>query len=163
MVSFDIVKFHFNCYFKVQFGLLNINSNSVSDTLLIKELFKGCGKLIDMLILLNEFLWKLGSCFFEKLGILWETKCLQFEINQLFLLTFKSFMVFVKTIFECINHDLYCSVKYIFSHKSWSQNSSGGLFIRYINVLVGFGMFLSGGIHHEEYKICWACRLLWNQ
>ena len=82
VVIFGPVKFNFNFCFKVWFGRLNISANYVSATHLIEEFFKLCGTRGDMLLLLNEFLWKLGRSFLENLGTLWESKCLWFDIGK---------------------------------------------------------------------------------
>ena len=57
----------FNYYSKDQFGYFNIDADYISDTYLLKALFKGFSKWIYMLLLFNDFWWKLGGFHFRNL------------------------------------------------------------------------------------------------
>ena len=57
VVRFDLVKFNFNFCFKFLFGCFNLSADSVSDTHLLKDFFKWCGKLRYMILLLAYF-WR---------------------------------------------------------------------------------------------------------
>ena len=71
-----------NVCFSLHFVCVNYFSNHVSYTNFIKAFFKGYGKWRNMLLLFNNYWIKLGSCFFEYLGIVCEAIFFWFEINQ---------------------------------------------------------------------------------
>ena len=57
---------------------------------------------------------------------------------------------FVKLFFGEVCHVLDCSIKYIFSHRRWSQGRNGDGFSKDIDVLIVAGLCVSGGINNEE-------------
>ena len=58
VVILDLIKFHLNSFFKLQFGCFNFSDNSVVKTHHIKPFFKECGNCINMIILVNDYWWK---------------------------------------------------------------------------------------------------------
>ena len=68
--------------FNFHFGCVNFAANSVADTHLVQEFFNGCGKQRNMLLFFNEFRRRVGSWFFENLGIVVREIFLWFEIFQ---------------------------------------------------------------------------------
>ena len=131
-------KFYWNICFNFQFLCINFVANYVADTHLLKSFLKGCGKSINLLLLLNQFWRKLGSCFFEHLGIVWYANRIQFEVNTLL-------MFFVKV----DKHGLDWSVDSIFSHNRWGRGRNGGGFSRGGNVLIGTGSCVYRGRHDD--------------
>ena len=85
-----------NFCFGFQFACVNFGANSVSDTHILKTIFKGYGKWRDVFFFFNKFLRKLGSYIFENLGIVWEVNCLQFDIKKSPKLFVNPFGVFFK-------------------------------------------------------------------
>ena len=116
MISFELIKFHFNCCFNLRFGCFNISDKSVADTNIIRDLFKGCFKWWTIFLLFNDFRLKLVGCFFDHLGIFWDSNSLWFEINQFFKLFVKMFILFGVFYFGEVDHGLDWSVEDSFSH-----------------------------------------------
>ena len=141
MIRFELIKFHLNFRFNFLFLFFNLTAKSVSDTNILKAFFKGCVEWRKMSLLFNDFWWKLGSCFFGHIGILWEEDCLWFDINQWFLL-------FLILLFGVANNGLKCSFKDRFSHKTWMKcRNVGGLTID-SDVIIEFESCVCVGRHN---------------
>ena len=82
-VRFDLIKFHFDRCFKLQFDWFYFVFGSVVDTCIFKPFFKRCSQCRNILPLVNQFLWKLGSFLLYILGGFWESQFLLFDVNQL--------------------------------------------------------------------------------
>ena len=120
------------------------------------------GKWRDMILLFNDFWWKIGTCFFGHLGILWEVKCLQFEIDQFFVLFVKFCIISVLYFVKSVKYGLDCDAKEILSIKSWRWGTNGGGFSRDSDILSWSRSCVSGGMTYCGIKFFGYCRFLWN-
>ena len=88
------------CLFQFTFFMRQFFAKYFSDTHLVKAFFKGCGKQRNMLLFFNEFRRRVGSWFFENLGIVVREIFLWFEI-------FQFLKVFVKPLIVVFLYYLY--------------------------------------------------------
>ena len=61
IVRFDIIKFNFNCWFKVQFRCFNIAANYISNSHILKALLKWSVRWRNIFLLFSDFWLNLGG------------------------------------------------------------------------------------------------------
>ena len=103
VISFDVIKFNFNCCFKFRFFRFNIDANSIYDTHILRLLFKGYGTWRNMIPFFSDFGWKLLS-FFSALISSYRRSVSYFRLTSsscclsIFVSFLSIFVVFVKLV-----------------------------------------------------------------
>ena len=143
------------------FGCINFLANSVSDTHIVKALFKGYSRQSNILLLFNCFRRKLGSSFFERLGIFVQENCLWFEIFQLLKVFVKPFIVVFLSSLDCWSIDRITSRQ---EDESVVESGDGVMFSLDLDCVFVKGYMMRNkfnGLVDCKWRPRFYCKFLW--